>query len=317
MAPAGAQSPEPAHSKEDLTTIRIITFTRYPPMEIADELGFFADEGLAVTIENTPSSTAQMQGLAAGQWDVAITAFDNLLASTEREGTQSLALGSVSSPVIGLFARPETASFDDLRGKPIAVDAPNTAFALVLRRILLEHGLDLEQGDYELIPVGGTQERLTSMEAGETYAGIMTPPWDDRAAQAGMVKLADYADVLPEYPGNVIAVTQPWLSQPGNRAAAVRFMRAWLRAANWALDPTNFDQGVAILMRRQGITQPAAETLLGTVLADSAPNVAGYRTVLDLRLSFGLTPRPGPALERFYDPSIFAAATAPPSPGTK
>ena len=58
------------------TPIRVITFTRYPPLEIGQELGFYAAEGIDVSVEVTPSSLAQMQGLTSGRWDVAVTAFD-------------------------------------------------------------------------------------------------------------------------------------------------------------------------------------------------------------------------------------------------
>lgn len=37
-----------------------------------------------------------------------------------------------------------------LKGKKLAVDAVDTAFALTLRRILLARGLDLKRGDYKL-----------------------------------------------------------------------------------------------------------------------------------------------------------------------
>src|SRR5438105_3997925 len=76
----------------------------------------------------------------------------------------------VSLPI---YVRPEIRDWEDLRGRPLAVDAVDTAYALVLRRVLLEHGLDLERGDYTLVPAGQTQPRLDSMQRGETFAGVI------------------------------------------------------------------------------------------------------------------------------------------------
>ena len=90
----------------------------------------------------------------------------------------------------------------------LAVDAVDTAYALVLRRVLLAHGLDMDRGDYTLIAKGTTGYRLDSMIQGETFAGVFNPPWDRKAAAAGMVRFADHREVLPDYPGGVFAVSR-------------------------------------------------------------------------------------------------------------
>src|SRR5436309_9179367 len=80
---AGA-APEP--QDKGPRALRLIYFYPYAAFDAAQELGYFAQENLAVTAEITPSSTVQMQGLVSGRWDIAITAFDNLLTSRTREG---------------------------------------------------------------------------------------------------------------------------------------------------------------------------------------------------------------------------------------
>ncbi len=71
-----------------------------------------------------------------------------MLAWSGREGAEIIAVAHTDSGIIlPLFVRPEIRSWDDLRGRRLAADAVDTAFALVLRRILLEHGLDLDRGD--------------------------------------------------------------------------------------------------------------------------------------------------------------------------
>src|SRR5215204_4177706 len=69
--------------------LRLIAFSVVPPLAAAQELGFLADEGLVVTVDTTSSSAEQMQGFAAGRWDVAHTLFDNLLAAAGRDGVQA------------------------------------------------------------------------------------------------------------------------------------------------------------------------------------------------------------------------------------
>src|SRR4249920_309522 len=90
-----------------------------------------------------------MRGLSEGAWQIVSTAFDNVLGWSGREGAEIVAIAQVSQGIaLPVYVRPEIKSWTDLRGKKLAVDAVDTAYALVLRRIILEHGLDFDRGDY-------------------------------------------------------------------------------------------------------------------------------------------------------------------------
>ena len=297
MAPAAQKGPP---------LLRVITFVPYPALVAADERGFFAAENLTVSWEITPSSTVQMQGLTAGRWDIAITSFDNLLASHVREGVPSVAFGVVDRIDLPLYVRPEIATYEDLRGRPLAVDAVDTAFALVLRRMLLAHGLDLNRGDFTLVGAGAPQQRLDSITSGETYGGILNPPWNILGEQAGLHQLGHHSEVLPDYPGSVLASTREWLAQPDNRAAVVRFLRAWQRGAEWAVN--NRAATRELLARVRNVPPAAADNLLDATLTDLSLNPSGLATVRDLRVDLGLVPPPGPNVADYYDLTLYEEA---------
>ena len=123
-------------------------------LNVARARGMFAAAGIDVELLVTPNSTDQMRGLSNGSWQIVSTAFDNVLGWSGREGAEIAAIAQVSQGItLPVYVRPEIKSWDDLRGKKLAVDAVDTAYALVLRRIILEHGLDFDRGDYELIPL--------------------------------------------------------------------------------------------------------------------------------------------------------------------
>ena len=297
----------PVEQGKGPTPLRVILFLPYPPLEAAQELGYFAAENLTVSTEVTPSSTFQMQGLTAGRFDIAITAFDNLLASVQREGAQSVAFGVADIISLPLMVRPEITSYADLRGRPLAADAVDTAFALVLRRLLLANGLDFGRGDYELVAVGGQPQRLASMERGETFAAILSPPADAAAKAAGMRQLGHHSEVLPDYPGSVLAASETWLAEGTNREAAVRFLRAWRRGVAWTTNPANREAAISLLARRQSLAPNVASTLVDLVNPDPAPSPAGFATVRNLRADLGLAV-PATAIERFYDARVYEAA---------
>jgi ABC-type nitrate/sulfonate/bicarbonate transport system substrate-binding protein len=298
-----AASPPPQGT--GLRTLRFNTFTPDAATLAARTQGFLAAEGLDVETIVTPNSTVQMRGLGDGTFDLANTGFDNVLAWSGREGAELVAVAQADARVsLPIYVRPEIRDWEDLRGRPLAVDAVDTAYALVLRRMLLEHGLDLERGDYELVPAGQTQPRLDSMVRGETFAGIISPPSDVAAEAAGLRRLGDHLAVLPDYPGGVFAVNSAWAR--ANRDALVGFLRAWVRGARWV--SANRDAATDLLAADQGISREAAAGRLTLLSPDGALNFPGLAVVLDLRTRFGFTLPMGSDLARYYDLSYYQAA---------
>ncbi|MFQ5851453.1 MAG: ABC transporter substrate-binding protein [Candidatus Binatia bacterium] len=290
-----------------LRSLRLITFGADAATVIGRSRGMFAAGGFEVSVTITPNSTEQMRGLGAGTWEIASTAFDNVLAWSGREGAEIVAVAQVADRILlPVLVRPEIRDWKDLRGRRLAVDAVDTAYALVLRRILLAHGLDLKQGDYELVGVGATGRRLESMERGETFAGILNPPWDARAVEAGMVRFGDHREVLPDYPGGVFAVSRAWAQ--GHRDEMVGFLRSWLTALRWANDPANREEAIGLAAAEQGLRREAAAGHLTRLPREGGLNLSGLQSVLDLRIQFGLTPPMGPDLTRYYDLSYYQAA---------
>jgi len=264
----------------------------------------FAAYGLEVDVRVTPNSTDQMRGLSSGAWQVASTAFDNVLGWSGREGAEINAVAQVSAGnTLPVYVRPEVKTWDDLRGKALAVDAVDTAYALVLRRVLLAHGLEMDRGDYTLIPKGTTGYRLDSMTQGETFAGVLNPPWDLKAEAAGMKRFADHREVLPDYPGGVYAVNRKWAGE--NRPVLLKYLRAWTEALRWAQDEKNRAEAIRVLAKAEKIDEKAAANRLRQAPKDGRLNLPGLQTVLDLRVQFGLLPPMGKDLAKYYDESFY------------
>ena len=242
--------------QKDLRQLRLSVFRVDAAMVAARARGLFPAEGLDVKISTTPNSTDQMRGVSNGSFEIVSTAFDNVLAWSGREGAEIIAVAQTADRFSApLFVRPEIREWNDLRGKKLAVDAVDTAFALVLRRILLAHGLDLNRGDYELVPLGATGQRLESMKRGETFAAILNPPFDTQASEAGMRRISDSREVLPDYPDTIWAVNRAWAKS--HRDDLVRFLRAWLAGMGNGFDA--FAHGVDLFNHRRNRDAPFSQ----------------------------------------------------------
>jgi ABC-type nitrate/sulfonate/bicarbonate transport system substrate-binding protein len=271
---------------------------------VARAKGIFATAGLEVDVMVTPNSTDQMRGLSLGSWQIVSTAFDNVLGWSGREGAEIVAIAQVAQGItLPVYVRPEIKSWEDLRGKPLAVDAVDTAYALVLRRILLAHGLEIERGDYTLLPKGATGHRLESMNQGESFAGVLNPPWDAKADAAGMKRFADQREILPNYPGGVFAINRKWAND--NRAILTKYLAAWDQGLRWAQDVKNRDEAIKLIAEAEKIDEKNAANRLRQLPSNGRLDLAGLQTVLDLRVQFGLTPPMGNELPKYYDESFY------------
>src|SRR2546430_1065165 len=70
------------------TALKVILFpgAQNLPMWVAEKKGYFEDEELAVTTTPTPNSVFLVRSLLKGDHDVALAAFDNVVAYQEAAG---------------------------------------------------------------------------------------------------------------------------------------------------------------------------------------------------------------------------------------
>jgi len=293
--------------QKELRKIRLNVFRTDAAMVAAKVNGYFAAEGFEVDVIATPNSTDQMRGLSQGKFDIASTAFDNVLAWSGKEGAEIVAIAQISDKtVLPVFVRPEIKAWSDLKGKKLAADAVDTAFALVLRRILLANGLDMTKGDYELVALGATGARLESMIKGETFAAILTPPFDIKATDAGMRRIGDSKEVLPDYPNTVLAVNREWAQK--NRDTLIAYLRAWLKGMAWIKDEANREAAIKMVGAELKLNPKQATESVEELSTSGTLNLPGLQVVLDLRNQFGFKLAKGDKLPVYYDAAYFNAA---------
>ena len=295
-----------AASAQAPRVLRLNAFSPDAPTLLARASGALADARLDVDLSITASSTEQMQGLSDGTYEVVSTGFDNVLAWSGRAGAEIIAVAQTDNAIqLPIMAVPEIHDWSDLRGKPMAVDAADTAFALVLRRVLETHGLELDR-DYSFVAVGATASRFQALQDRRGYAAVLNAPFDAQARAAGMVSLGDQHEVLPDYPGGVLAVRREWAE--ANEDALVAFLRAWVKAGQIAAaDP---DAAAAQFAQAADLPLAGARSRLPMAFNDGALQPRGLQAVLDLRNLYGYQLPMGPDLSTYYDTRYYEAATS-------
>jgi ABC-type nitrate/sulfonate/bicarbonate transport system substrate-binding protein len=314
------------------TPLRVISFPGGAnlPLWVAEDKGLFAREQLAVKVSPTPNSIVLIQSLVNDEEDIALTAFDNVVAYQEGQGEVKLPLTpdffafmSFSQGTVRLVVSPDVKGYDDLRGKTLAVDAVSTGYSLVLQKLLQLGGL--KEGDYRLESVGATGLRAQALMENKFSGTILTTPLEVAPESRGYPRLANAVDVLGPYQTIVGMARRSWAV--GNRDALVGFIRASTEAIDWLFDPKNRAEAVAIYRKHlPNVPEDAAQRHVDALLGQregftrgGALDSLGMMTVLRIRSELG---RPQKTLsdparyvdERYQQAAKGRSIATPPTP---
>jgi ABC-type nitrate/sulfonate/bicarbonate transport system substrate-binding protein len=301
-------------------TLEVIVFAGASalPIYVAQEKGFFAKEGLTVNVTATPSSGFQMSNLINGKFHIAGTAADNLIAYQEGQGTSAvegpvdliMVMGG-SSTELALMAQPSIKSIGELKGKQFALDSLSTGYAFVLRKMLEKNGL--QPSDYEFVAVGGTRERLESLKDGKMSAALVSEPFTTQAKNAGYTFLGEAVSAVGPYLASVQITNRAWAQQ--NEVAMVGYIRGLVNAVDWLYDASNTDEAVKILAAKVNTSEAVARpSTIGATKGQAALapkgalDVAGLRTVLEVREQFAQPKKKMGAPEKYYDLTYYNKA---------
>jgi ABC-type nitrate/sulfonate/bicarbonate transport system substrate-binding protein len=266
--------------------LRVIEFVPAAVQALAADLGYLDD---SVEFMRTRSSTEQRERVMSDECDAAPTAIDNLIAWDADGDDLRLVAQIERATVLDLIAAPEVQSIAELRGRALAVDAPDNGFAIVLRKVLADHGLS--DSDYRLSSEGGIAQRFAALVEGRAAAGLLGPPWSYQALEAGLIKLAGVHEVLPSLPGIGVAVRQSRLEEL--HAPVTRYLVALGRAISW-LASASREEALGRLASA-GFEGRGAEDLLAVAPTTLAPSRAGLELLFDMRRELGLLPDGGPS----------------------
>jgi ABC-type nitrate/sulfonate/bicarbonate transport system substrate-binding protein len=295
------------------TPVRVNAFpnAKALPLHAGIAKGIFDKRGFKIELHLTENSRSQREGLAAGKFDVVHSAVDNAVAMIEVAKHDVVIVSGGDSGMNEFFVQADIKSFADLRGRIIVVDAPDTAYALQAKKILLQHGL--KDGDYTIKPVGAGVYRFKAMMEDKAYAGgILNLPFTVQAEQAGLRSLGRTTDMLGPYQAAGAFVMRAWAER--NRDTLDRYLAAYVEALRWVRTPANRADNVGLLIEKLKISAREAERTYDLLLdpgfgftPDASFNPVGFRNVLAMRAEIEGSTTAAPP-ERYVDLGYYQRA---------
>ncbi len=168
------------------------TSPEYLPLRVAAAEGYFAREGLTVTLKTTRAEPGAAEALAQGQADLAATSLEAMLRfgpRTPRQGPR-LVLGLTAAPPVALVVaetqKELVRSLEHLPGTRVGVTTPGAPEQAWLAWILARAGLSPAQ---IWLVSRGERGLSQAVETGDVHAALVREPAVSRLLGAGQARL--------------------------------------------------------------------------------------------------------------------------------
>jgi NitT/TauT family transport system substrate-binding protein len=287
------------------------------PVAIAEREGFFAREGLNVQILQPIPGGADHQIAALHNDSVDLTHVATpFLIRAALAGSDAVAVAAeFKNPIYSVIAKPEIATFADLKGRLVGLADEYGTITLSIRKLMGLHGL--ARGEFGFRTIEGTSGRWAGLRRGDCDAVVLGQPQDLIAVEQGFRMLGTSTEAVPELLYTVTAVRRSWAT--ANKEAVVRYVRALSATFTFIRDPSHRDRVVRTVMQSTNASETIAQQTLAlffdperSVLPKRAEiDLKGLAQVIAMMGDAGAIKTPLPSPEQFMDLQYLRAAGVP------
>ena len=323
-APAATEAPQPTATLEPMAITFQAAFIAqgnisFTAAYVAKEKGYFAEQGLDVTIEHaSPGSGEQLQRLAAKDIEFTTHTGENFVKQMIEQQPPFVVvavLGHETDHALLVLEESDITEIGDLAGKKIGVKTGEGVAPPWLLAMLKNGGLDFD--DVELLPVGfDPRVVLPDFGAGRVDAlQVFRSNEPDTLLRAGYPsRLFKPEDFGVHFLGQIYITHQDFVRD--NPEMVRGFIKATMKALEFIQDPANVDEVTDIVMIYAGAdanrehNQFLWQTELKTITAASTDEVGvGYaadvewQNMMDTMIKYGAIDGSVP-VDQLWDPQF-------------
>ena len=219
-----------------MKTLRIGQFSQSPVLLAIQHFNLLPEYQLEIS--NVTSSPSQFESLAKNELDIALTSPDNVLlyGTTDKNALkQKIELKMLRSIDKGLklslVSNGEIKNISQLQTAIFSIDSITSGFALLLKNMLLNLKLDLDQ-EINFVQAGSTPKRLLHVLDNNSQATILNAESKIVADKKSLKTWMEVTQVSNNYLGTVICVK----AKDESVQHVKDFMSAWKSAVEMILN---------------------------------------------------------------------------------
>jgi NitT/TauT family transport system substrate-binding protein len=215
----------------------------YLPTTLAQELGFYKEEGLDVELQDFQGGAKALQALVGGSADVVSGFYDHTIQMAAEQRELVAFVTMLRYPGLVLVTSPQAAadvtSIESLKGRVVGVTSPGSSSNMFLTFLLKKAQVPVDS--VSVSAIGGGPTALAAVEHGTVAAAWIADPSFTliKKRNPGVRVLADLRDErgteaafgTATYPGSVLYSSGQWIR--ANRDTTAKLARAILRTLQW------------------------------------------------------------------------------------
>jgi NitT/TauT family transport system substrate-binding protein len=288
-AGVGASTGATASGAEDLTpiTVGILPIADLAPLFYGIDEGYFAEEGLDVTLEVGQGGAALVPAVVTGEYQFAFGNYVSLMLARQNDVGVQIVVNVVDGAeredrgTNGLLVDPERfGAIDELAGATFAVTTLSNVAEVTIRTTLRNAGVD--DSDIEFVELG-FPDMNAAVESGDVDVAWQAEPFVTLGEAAGLVNIVDpMYGTTPSMPLAGMFASESWLGD--NPELADAFHRAMTRSLEASTDEEAMRATIA------ANTQTPPEIVEQIALANWNPELDTEKlaTVADLAVEYGI-----------------------------
>lgn len=163
----------------------------YLPNELTQQLGYFQQEGLDVTLIDEASGQSSENEVLAGQVDAGSGSYNHTIelqaAGKQMEAVVLLNVAPGEAEIVSAKEAGQIHSVKDLKGKNLGVTELGSGTQTLTTALLHNAGISADQVHF--VPVGAGDTFIAALQQGKIDAGMTTEPTISRLISTGVGKV--------------------------------------------------------------------------------------------------------------------------------
>jgi ABC-type nitrate/sulfonate/bicarbonate transport system substrate-binding protein len=227
------------------------------PLWVADDRGFFAQEGLNSELIFIGSAPTMVASMIAREIPLALTAGTAVMAAVAG-GAPLKVLATFSNRVTSdLVARAGITRAEDLRGKRVGVQSIGGGFWMQALLALEHLGLEPVRDRMHIQVIGPDPQRVRALETGAIDVTVLSRAFSQPLKARGYPILLELGNANIPLTGNSLIALKDTVEQ--SPQLVERMLKGFLRALAFIHHPGNREAVIQTLARHLRVEQRAAE----------------------------------------------------------